>query len=297
MRLLPTLLLVVAVAGCQSEAPAADAPAAPRRDLFEVADDGQTSVRADLTIPLGRVTVGEAEAGTLFQAEITRPSDGARPSLDTETVDTERGPQATVRLTLDGEVATFDDLRTLGDGGTWTLLFGRRAPLDLSLDLGLADADLDLTGVPLSRLAVQTGAGRTHLAFTAPNPVAMRELTIRAGVRSFTAEGLGWARAERITFEGGVGRFSVDLSGGTPTPGATATLRVGVATLEVTLPRGVPTVVEVASAPGLSITPPEGFVVAGEGRYASTAGAEDDADAFVVRVESGPGRVRFTIAP
>lgn len=300
MRLSPPLLLLLAlaglaVAGCQSEAPADAASATLTRDLVEVPDSGQVSVRADVTIPLGRVTVGEAEAGTLFQAETTLPAGGARPSLRAETVDAESGPRATVRLSLDGETASVEDLRTLGADVSWRLLLGRRAPTDLSLDLGLAEADLDLTGAPLSRLAVTAGAGRTRLVFTAANPVPMREMAIRAGVRSFTGEGLGWARFERLTFEGGVGRFAVDLSGGALAPGTRATLRVGVASLEVTLPRGHPTVVEVTGAPGLSVSPPEGFVVAGEGRYA-TPGAEDDADALTVTVESGPGRLRFRVS-
>ena len=301
MRLSPTLLLAsalawLAVAGCQSEPPvdANEAPVALERDLVEVPDSGQVSVRADVAIPLGRVTVGRAERGTLFQAETALPAGGARPILRTETVDAESGPRATVRLSLNGETASVEDLRTLGDDVAWRLLFARRVPTDLSLDLGLAGADLDLTGVPLSRLAVNAGAGRTRLVFTAANPVAMRELTIRAGVRSFTGEGLGWARFERLSFEGGVGRFAVDLSGGALAPGARATLRVGVASLEVTLPRGHPTVIEVTGAPGLSISPPEGFVVAGEGRYASP-GADGNAEALTVRVEAGPGRVRFRV--
>ena len=77
--------LAACSAGEDDAAVAAEAPADVRRDLLEVPDRGEASVRADLDLGLGTVTVGEAEAGTLFQAEVALPVDGLRPTFETET--------------------------------------------------------------------------------------------------------------------------------------------------------------------------------------------------------------------
>lgn len=298
--LAPALLLATFLAAC-ADAPPGDAPAGPtnaterdglRRELAEMPDEGQDSLRAEIKVPLGRVRVGEAEPGALVQVETVLPAAGPRPRVEATTERDGAATRAVFRLGLEAETAGVRDLRSLGRDVAWTLLLGRRAPTDLALDLGLADADLDLTGVPLARLSVRAGAGRTRLAFAAPNPVEMRELRVQAGVRAFDAEGLGWARARRLTFEGGVGRFAVDLSGGVPVPGAEALVRVGVGTLELTLPAAPARLIVAGHAPGRRVVPPEGFVVESEGVYASPGAG---ADALAVRVESGPGRVRVYV--
>ncbi len=291
--------LLPGLAACSPEDRAADASAAQesaagsvRRDLIEVPDRGETSVRADLDLGLGTVTVGRAERGTLFQAEVTLPIDGLRADARMETVPTERGDQARVTLGLDGDAASPGDLdRTRGL--TWRLLFSHRTPLDLSVRMGATEADLDLTGIPLRRLTLVCGVASTALRLTAPNRERATDVEIRAGVSEFTAEGLGHLRFRRLRFDGGVGRFALDFRGARPEPGAEATLRIGLGELDVLLPAGVPVVVEAPGGRLSSVELPGGLVTLSQGRYA-TPGA--DADAFTVRIASGPGRVRVRLA-
>ncbi len=279
-----------AVEASAEAAPAAEsAPDADgaRRVLVEVPDRGEASVRADLDLALGTVTVGAAERGALFQADVTLPIAGLRLRVDTTTAATERGPQARVRLGLDGEAASPGDLdRTRGLA--WHLLFSHRTPLDLAVTMGAAEADLDLSGIPLRRLAVTCGVARTTLRLARPNPERGADVEIKAGVSAFRGVGLGHLRFRRLRFEGGVGRFALDFRGSRPELGAEASLRVGVGELEVTLPAGVPLVVEAPAGRLSAVDLPPGLVTLGQGRYA-TPGAGPDA--FTVRIASGPGRV------
>ena len=284
--------LAMACAGCGDGKPG-EAPAGEmRRELVEMPDDGQTTVRADIDVALGNVTTGRAEAGTLFQAEIDLPADGLTHAFDATTTETESGPQARVTLGLAGEPTRFRDLS--GDLD-WRIYFAPDRPLDLSLDLGAASADLDLGGVPVRRMMLHAGVARTRLAFGEANPEPLRLLDVKAGVGEVTLDALGNARFERLAFAGGVGRYRLDFTGDAVVPGAEATVEVGVATLDIVLPRGVPVVLDAPSSRVSAVEVPAGFVTLGGGRYA-TPGADADRDALRLSVRTGPGRTRITFA-
>ena len=290
VRRLALVASCLALAACGDAKP--DATSEPRRALVEVPDEGQATVRADLDLSIGTVTAGLAEAGTLFQAEVSLPADGLATDFEATTTETESGPQARIALGLAGETAS---LRDLGGALDWALYFAGDRPLDLDLDLGAASADLDLGGVPVRRLALRAGVARTRLAFGAPNPEPLRRLDVTAGVGEVTLEGLGNARFERLAFAGGVGRYRLDFSGAAPVPGAEATIEVGVATLDVVLPRGAAVVLDAPGSRVSAIDVPAGFVTLGGGRYA-TPGADTDRDALRLRIRSGPGRTRVAFA-
>jgi hypothetical protein len=286
--LLPLLVLLFGLVGCGDEkAPEAPASGEPRRDLYDVPDDGQTAVEADVDIPLGSVRLGEAEAGSLFQAEVALPLDGLAPTFSTEPGD---GGAVEVTLGMEHASASLDDLRRT-PGIAWLLLLSHEKPLDLDLTLGAAEAELDLTGVPLRALDLTSGVARTRLAFREPNPETLAELDIEAGVNEFSATGLGHARFRRLRFEGGVGSFSLDFSGDARVPGARADITIGVASLDLVLPRDTPMVLTLPTSRVTSLRVPPDLDADGPGRYA-TSGALDDPDALQIHVDAGPGRVR-----
>jgi hypothetical protein len=128
------------------------------------------------------------------------------------------------------------------------------------------------------------------LSFEAPNTETISDLNIEAGVSEFSAVGLGHARFERLTFDGGVGRFSLDFTGDALVPGAEAEITIGVASLELVLPRSAPIVLDLPTSRVTAVRLPEGLTTLGSGRYA-TSGADDNPDALTIRVEAGPARV------
>ena len=65
------------------------------------------------------------------------------------------------------------------------------------LDLGAVEADLDLTGLRLSRLRVESGASDGKLRFDSLNAVRMSALEISLGAASFRADRLANANAQR----------------------------------------------------------------------------------------------------
>jgi hypothetical protein len=103
--------------------------------------------------------------------------------------------------------------RNDSESGKLQLELSRITPLDLTLDLGAVEADLDLTGLKLSRLQVESGASDARLRFDSLNPTPMSVLQVKLGAASFRGERLANANTRDIRVDAGVGNVELDLGG------------------------------------------------------------------------------------
>src|SRR5206468_11886800 len=91
----------------------------------------------------------------------------------------------TLTLGVDDESSHFS--RNMGDKakGEMRLALSRSVPMDLALELGATKATLDLGGLSLLGLHLESGASETLLDFSTPNQTRMRALEIDVGAASF----------------------------------------------------------------------------------------------------------------
>lgn len=187
-------------------------------------------VRVEYTV--GSLTLGTTDSA-LYHATLRYDAERFEPlrQFDAET--------GTLRVGVRGD--TEVSLR-LGGGerehGSLALALSRAQPVDLELDLGAAQADLALGGLPLTKLSVASDASDLTVRFDTPNPIPMRELAIETGVARVSAVRLGNANAERVRVQGAIGSIELDFAGqweGTRVVQASVTL--GAVTIR--LPRGV----------------------------------------------------------
>jgi hypothetical protein len=85
--------------------------------------------------------------------------------------------------------------------------------MQLQLDIGAAESDFDLSGLQLEQLTLQTGATDTRVRFEAPNPRRLRTVNLQVGAASVHVVGLGYANAEHIELNLGVGQATLDFGG------------------------------------------------------------------------------------
>jgi serine/threonine protein kinase len=116
-----------------------------------------------------------------------------------------------VRIQPAGEVG-FGSLATEDIRNEWDLKLGT-APLELAIEAGAADANIELGGLSLLDLSITQGAANFNLSFTEPNQVEMETLQFQGGASSATLSGLANARARDITVEAGAGDYTLDFSG------------------------------------------------------------------------------------
>jgi len=267
--------------------------AVSERHFFEVEHENEAELLASLDIALGSVRLEKADEGYLFQAEVVLQNDRIVPDFEYR-VNGDRG-----RLNVDlSTVKDADDNVSLPDLGSvkdakWNLYFGDAVPIDLKLELGGTASSLDFSGIPLRTLRLKVEASQGSVVFNEPNPVKMDYLRIESGASELSIFGLGYARADRVRFEGGMGKFNLDFSENAEAlVGSVADIEIGMASIDIRLPADGPVLLEVPESWFFSVDVPDGYVKAGKGEYHSP-GYNSDRDAFVVRVQASIGKVTF----
>lgn len=170
-----------------------------------------TPVSVRLMLGTGTLSVGASDPPYLYRS-ITRFGD----SYSSPTT-TWNAAQHTLTLTAGqkrgGAESRADDAPDDESVQDWRVQLTRRAPLELTIDATAADATLDLTGLPLRRFALNTGAAAATVRFDAPNPESMSVFDANVGAGGLKLIGLGNAGASEARIEADIGDLSLDLGG------------------------------------------------------------------------------------
>lgn len=97
--------------------------------------------------------------------------------------------------------------------GDMKLALSPDIPLYVALAFGAVEANMELGGLRVSRLKIETGASDSELRFSQANPIACDRLDLSMGAAAFRAIGLANANCSRIKAEAGVGDLNLDFSG------------------------------------------------------------------------------------
>jgi hypothetical protein len=155
----------------------------------------------------GRIDVGATTAPVLYSMSMRYDEATSTPihSYDAESR----------VLTLGVNVESERLSRNMGDKakGEMRLSLSRIVPVDLDLELGATKAVLDLGGLTLLGLRLESGASETALDFSSPNHARMRGLDVDVGAASFEARNLANANVAAMRVHGGVGGVDLDFGG------------------------------------------------------------------------------------
>jgi hypothetical protein len=165
------------------------------------ADESKLDV--ELRYGAGRLVVRPGPAGELYRLGIRYDSDVFDPLTEYRDGRLKVGVEGTGRSIR---------LRNR-EAGEMSLALSPDLPLDLALAFGAVEAELELGGLHVSRVKIETGASDTQVRFSHPNRTACHRFELSMGAAAFRATGLGNANCDRIRAEGGVGDMNLDFSG------------------------------------------------------------------------------------
>jgi hypothetical protein len=152
------------------------------------------------------------------------------------------------------------------DAGSMHAELSSAVPMDLSLELGAVEADLQLGGLRLTDLSLSSGAADVTARFDRPSRERLRTMTLEVGAARVKLLDVANSGVSRIDAKVGAGGLSIDLGGALSRDvDITAKLAIGGLTLNVSPDDGV-FVDERSLLGGFDKT---GFVKKGDGWYSS----------------------------
>jgi len=194
---------------------------------------GDSALSVDVTYAAGRFRLEPAAAGDLYRMDLRYDEDKFTPVRDYDPT------SGVLRLGLRGRKHTVSiGDRRKGEVPSLDVALTTEVPITLDVELGAAEADVELGGLALRHVSYHTGASQSSVRFSSPNPMACDQLTFEVGAAEFTATGLGNANCRRMVFDGGVGAVSLDFTGSWRTS-ADARIHVAMGTVKLFLPRNV----------------------------------------------------------
>ena len=125
----------------------------------------------------------------------------------------------------------------------WNIAIGDH-PTDLEINAGAYQGNLDLTGIPITKLRISDGASQANIRFDSLNPVIMISFHYSTGASQIDIKGLSNANFEKMVFEGGPGSYTLDFSGDLQRD-TDIEINYGLGDVKIIIPKGVPAYVKV----------------------------------------------------
>lgn len=194
---------------------------------------GETRLDVQLEYAAGSLRVTRGEQNELYRMDLSFDGDRFVPVSD---YDAARG-SVSLGLRSAGNAGVRVSSRSQLQQAA-SVVLSPRVDLSLELDLGAADAEVELGGLRVTDLELNTGASRTVVAFSRPNATRCRRAAFSAGAAEISITGLGNSRCDEIEFDGGVGSVTLDF-GGSWSSSSRAKITMAMGGLTLRLPRNV----------------------------------------------------------
>ena len=187
---------------------------------------GERALRVNVEYGAGLLELRPAQDGILYRTRMRYDAQAFTPELK----------YADGRLSIEIEGGQIRGRHM--KGGNLDLALSTEVPLDLELQFGAAEARIDLGGMRLTKAAIKTGASKTVVNISSPNPQVCSSLEIEVGAAQFEVNSLGNLHVERLRLSGGVGEVLLDFRGAWET-NLRADIEMGLGSLTLRVPRGL----------------------------------------------------------
>jgi hypothetical protein len=180
------------------------------------------AVAAHIEYAAGKFDLKPATGPLLYSANVRYDADRAEPVADFDAA----SRVISLGVHLRGmHLSNGDDDN---DAGSMHAALSGAVPMDLSLELGAVEADLQLGGLRLTDFSLRSGAADVTARFDQRNREQLRSMTLQVGAAEVKLLDVANSGVSRIVAEVGAGSLSIDLGGALQHDvDITATLAIG----------------------------------------------------------------------
>jgi hypothetical protein len=254
----------------------------------EFARSNEQAVRIILEVSFSNLTIARGESDKIAVIDYDE-GETAKQRLNISYDVT--GRIGTLRLRLKESTSFWD-----GDDDNYhrrhlTLQLSDAVPISFEIELGAGKGDIDLSGLQIKNMRISTGASKVTLRCESPNSIAAENIEIESGVSKFTGTSLGNLNFANLKFNGGVGSYSLDLTG-KMRQNADVQVEVGLGSIDVVLPKTLPARLLYDENWFSSFTLDDDFSKRHNDEY-ETDDYQETAKHMTLRIEAGLGSVHI----
>lgn len=226
------------------------------------------------------------EYGHSFSQEVNGKTCNVKLSLDQEGVQGV-GRKISYQVFGDNESAVIDKV--------WKVYLTEEKPYTLDLDYGLGNANIDLSGLSISRLKIKTGSADVNVSYASgiENTVEMDTFFVKVDLGSVNVKQLNLLRSRVVLADVGFGNMMLDFSD-TPDVSNNVKGSVGAGNLIILLPdKETPILVKITDSWLCSVNLTRGLKKIGNNTFANAAYTRDTKNAITFDLEVSMGKITF----
>jgi len=177
----------------------------------------------------------------------------------------------------------------------WKVYLAESTPYILDLDYGLGNANIDLSGLSVEKLKINTGSADVYIGYNSKveNKVTMDTFSVKVDMGSLNARQLNLARSKVVQAEVGFGNMFLDF-GNKPSVSNHIIGSVGAGNLIIQLPsEEVPVLVTINDSWLCSVNLSRSLKKIGPNKFANAAYSKDSPKALVFDLDVSMGKIVF----
>jgi len=181
------------------------------------------------------------------------------------------------------------------DHKVWKMYLSDSKPYNLQLEYGVGNAYVDLSGLAITKLKINTGSADVNIGYSSlENKVEMDTLSVKVDLGSLHVQNLNLSRARYTSADVGFGNMTLDFSANPPFVTNRIEGSVGAGNLTIILPSAqTPVLVKVNDSWLCSVKIPEGMKKIRSNTFANAAYHEDAPNALLFNLDVSMGNIIF----
>jgi hypothetical protein len=181
------------------------------------------------------------------------------------------------------------------DNKIWKMYLSDAKPYNLELEYGIGNAHVDLSGLAIKKLKINTGSADVNIGYSSlENKVDMDTLSVKVDLGSLHMKNLNLSRTRYTSADVGFGNMTLDFSANPPMVGNRIEGSVGAGNLTIILPSSAtPVLVTINDSWLCSVKIPDGMKRIRANTFANAAYREDATNALVFDLDVSMGNIVF----
>jgi hypothetical protein len=177
----------------------------------------------------------------------------------------------------------------------WKMYLSDAKPYNLQLDYGVGNAHVDLSGLAIKQLKINTGSADVNIGYSSlENKVDMDTMSVKVDLGSLHVSNINLSRARYTAADVGFGNMTLDFSSAPPLVGNRIEGSVGAGNLTIILPSAqVPVLVTINDSWLCSVKIPDSLKKVRANTFANAAYNENSRNALIFNLDVSMGNIIF----